>query len=164
MIAKQIPNLSTILQIPQRPDTIRTRGGFYSRELNVWMAEDLESFLQTQTEAQQHMLDAFARMAMDAGQIHRAQIADAQNGRIWPSEWIEQADGNRLISFCQLHPEAGHPYTCVRGNGETVPFSQAYHDHLRPFCQGIEHALKIEEQSIRLQAGYLRALLEAFTP
>lgn len=164
MIQQPKPQLHTILHIPHRPDTTRTRGGYYSRELNVWVAEDLEAFLQTQTEEQHILLDAFARMALDAGRVHQAQIADAQNGGIWPSKWIEQADGNRLISFCQAHPEASHPYTCVRENGEILPFSQAYHAHLHPFCQGIEHALQMEEQSIRLQTGYLKALLDAFTP
>lgn len=158
------PHLNTILHIPRYPHTIRTRGGYYSPELNLWVAEDLAAFLQTQTESQLNLLEAFARMALEAGQVHRAQIQDAQNGGMWPSDWIKHADGKRLISFCQEHPEATHPYTCVTDRGETIPYSWAYQEVLSHLRQGIEQALSVDDESARRQAGYLKALLEAFTP
>ncbi len=105
----QTTYLQTLNQIPDRPDIIVTRGGHYSRELNVWVTEDLESFLQNCNKSQHALLDAFARMVLEAGRIHQAQIRDSKAGRVWPAAWIERADGDRLVSFCREYPEAGHP-------------------------------------------------------
>lgn len=159
----QTTYLQSLNQIPNRSDTILTRGGHYSQEFNVWVAEDLESFLQDCNESQHALLDAFARMALDAGRIHRAQITDSKAGRIWPASWIEQADGDRLVSFCREYPEAGHPYTCVLESGDIIPYSRVYHQYLQPLCQGIEQALEVVDESTHKQIGYLKALLDAFT-
>lgn len=157
-------HLQILQEIPNRPDTIRTRGGFYSPDLNVWVPEDLDAFVLHQEATQVELLDAFARMALEAGKIHRAQIEDARTGRVWPAEWIKDADGNSLVAFCREHPEAGHPYTCVRATGEIIPYSQSYQEPLTRLCLGIEQALQVMDESVQKQEGYLRALIEAFRP
>lgn len=157
-------HLQTLQNIPSRPDTIRTRGGFYSPDLNVWVPYDLDAFLRGQKKTQLDLLDAFARMALAAGEVHRAQIEDARVGRIWPAEWIRDADGDSLVAFCREHPEAGHPYTCVRDTGEIIPYSLAYQEALTDLRLGIEQALQVEDESLQKQEGYLRALVEAFSP
>lgn len=157
-------HLNTILHIPQRPDTIQTRGGYYSPDLNVWVPEDLDAFVLSLKKTQLDLLDAFARMALEAGTVHRAQIEDARAGRVWPAEWIRDADGGSLVAYCRDHPEAGHPYTCIHDTGEIIPYSQAYQEPLARLCLGIEQALQVTDESVQKQEGYLRALIEAFRP
>lgn len=164
MPTQKTSHIHILQDIPNRPDTIRTRGGFYSPDLNVWVPEDLDAFVQSRSKTQLELLDAFARMAVEAGALHRVQIEDAKEGRIWPAEWIQNSDGGSLVAFCREHPEAGHPYTCVRATGEVIPYSQAYSEMLDRLCQGIEQALLVADESIQKQAGYLRALIEAFRP
>ena len=155
--------LQILLDIPNRPNTVRTRGGFYSPDLNVWVMEDLIAFLQDQKKTQLDLLDAFAQMAVAAGGVHHAQIEDARAGRVWPAEWIRDADGGRLVAFCREHLEAGYPYTCVQSTGEIIPYSQAYHEPLTRLCLAIGQALQVADESLQKQEGYLRALVDAFS-
>lgn len=156
-------SMGKIQKIPFDSESIRTRGGFYSPGLNTWVADGFNEYLQNASESHTQLLDAYAEMALLAGKIHKAQLADNGRGRIWPAGWIENRSGQELVEFCRKHPHAATPYSCVTDRGEIIPFSKAYAEFLHPFCAGIERALASGDPSAGKQADYLRALQAAFT-
>lgn len=157
------PALHTLLSIPEQPDTVATRGGHYAPDHNVWIAADFAAQVAAMLPEDRTLTADYADLALAAGALHRRQIADARNGRLWPQAWLDAKDGDALIAFCRANPNAASPYSTVATTGQVVPFSHAYHPQLHEVRQALARAVQRAAPSARQQAAYLHALLAAYT-
>jgi hypothetical protein len=156
--------LADLLNIPHEAETLRTRGGYFSPRRNVWIAKELSDCLKNSTPERLRLMDAFAGMALVAGQIHRTQLKDNNEGRVWPSQWISNRNGKELVAFFRSKSLVPDPYLCVTDRLETIPYSTAYHELLMKFCAQVNEALQSGDEAVEAQHAYLNALIDAFCP
>ncbi len=159
--------LQELVSIVGAPTATYSRGGYYHPDKNIWVPEKLADMAAAEPPEYQALLEVLASAALAAGQIHRRQMGDAQNGRLWPQAWVENKDGVALRAALQAVPVVGSPYAAVQVDGEghvqVHPFSRYYANVLKPIGQALARIESMGPAAEPL-VPYVRALRRAFAP
>ncbi len=160
-------SLHNLISIVHDPAATFSRGGYYHPTKNIWVPETLAEMVAGEPPEYQPLLEVLADVALAAGQLHRRQIDDAHNGRLWPQAWIERRDGAALRAALQAVPAVGSHYTVVQldaeGRVHTQPFSRYYADLLKPLRRALSRVERAGPAATPLRP-YLQALQRAMTP
>jgi hypothetical protein len=155
--------LKAVLDIPTHPSTIATRGGFYNPELNIWVAEGLNAMIEEAPATQNDFWLRMAEVAIVAGSLHRQQLSDAAEGRIWPAAWLKKEAGRELIEFCEAHPLATSPYTIVNAQaGKVIPYTHVYQQELARIQDILSRTVGKTGTEFSTLSPYITAMDKAF--
>ena len=162
-IKLSIEALARLRRIPTLNRTQFPRGGAYDPDTNVWICNEFAEIVAETGPEQTALWQGFALTAFAAGALHRRQLQDNQAGHIWPTQWIQEKNGNEIVAFCHAHPEAATPYTCLNDAYQITPYSAFYQQELSNIVLGLDALLQCGARSAMQQAPYLAALKEAYT-
>ncbi len=155
--------LARLQQMPTLSTTQFPRGGAYDPATNVWICNEFAAIIAEGGPEERALWEGFARTALAAGALHRRQLQDNQAGHIWPTQWIQEQNGNEIVAFCTAHPEAATPYACLNDAYQIAPYSAFYQQELSNVVLGLNALRHCGAQSAMQQAPYLTALQAAFT-
>ncbi|MCA9308172.1 hypothetical protein KC980_01550 [candidate division WWE3 bacterium] len=144
-------------------EPIKDRGGMYSKQLNVWVKEDLQELVQSLDAKEQGYIDCLAAIALAVGQIHKKQLEDGQNHVTWPKEFFEQDGVEKFTQAIKSFPQIGDPFAVVSDKFTITPYSRQYAEHLTDFVKAAYKASEYTEDFATPLAPYLKQLVKTFS-
>lgn len=157
--------LDKILSIPNAilDKPIKERGGFYSKQLNVWMQADLDKAIADYDEETLDALDVFARIALAIGALYKKQIEDVNKSIIWPKKYFE----NHCEVFRQeinTNQNLKDPFAVIDKDGKSIPYSIHYKDELEELIEALKHAAKSQNSKTLNIMPYINRAIDAYKP
>lgn len=142
---------------------IPERGGYYDRQLNVWLDKGIDQVIDNLSSRDQIFTKVMAKLALAIGQAHKSQTEDVEQKRMWPKEFFGKK--GRLLDAAGNNPSILDPYCLLADGAEKkgIPYSHAYKKELAEARETIIQAGMSGSSSALYLQGYLDALLKAYT-
>lgn len=142
------------------------RGGYWSRDYNIWVDRKLPDYLRKPALASElGFIEVLGAIGLTAGKLFSHQLADAENGVMWPKEVLEEGGAKKLLEAAKTNPSILEPYSLIPDGLEkkSVPYSIAYAKEFEELVRQLLIALDTGSPSAKAQSKYLISLLKAYT-
>lgn len=142
------------------------RGGYWSKDYNIWVDRKLPDYLRKPAlSSELKFIEVLGAIGLTAGKLFSHQLADAENGVMWPKEVLGEDGAKKLFDAAKINPSILEPYSIIPNGLEkkSVPYSIAYANELEELVRQILIALDTDSPSVKAQREYLISLLKAYT-
>lgn len=144
------------------------KGGNWSEQHGVWVDRSFQQFVAGLSSGERTMIDTFASVSLTVAQVFNRQVADAEQGLMWPDVVFEEGGADLVSELIELEVDAdtilglSDPYSTFGLSGferRALPYSKAYHGKLESLITQLQVLSGFHEAEAYEE--YLTALLAA---